>query len=471
MAIPIGTTSRQLKSLAQWSLMAVFVLGMFAWTQPSYYAWGCWAGGLFAVLAIWMLAGVVAGDHRVPVHPIQLVILTVGIIVSYHLSSNTLGVETSGDVIAGAMDTSMFFHLLLLGLAVMLSQCLFTASKNSLLVPAILGASMMAGAGLGLLIGDPLSRWSLTLLGLAGASVWMSPIGELNRPAEGYENLRVRIARIAWPLVAIVASVCFFVVAGSSILAGDFPSLSIGLAHMEAFGTGGAAFTSIWAGDNGLAAIGSTTGWVGLLIAVGGALAALVYMLVRSSWPVGYGAKVRPIAWIVAVLLASGAFICPGGWSSPGITLAVAAVWALLPAALGRPVGTVSGTVLVAILVGFMLLLGLSKRLGLVFWIARSHGFDDTIMHVMAGFWLALSLAWLVGGRRWWVGVLAIGFAALAGGAGEALQIILSGRSAQISDWQAHAIGSGIVVLPYLLAMGSRWCESPDAVEKLKTDL
>ena len=109
-------------------------------------------------------------------------------------------------------------------------------------------------------------------------------------------------------------------------------------------------------------------------------------------------------------------------------------------------------------------------RLGLVFWVARAHGMDDTHMHAMAGFWLALSLVWLVGRRYWWAGLLGIGFAAGAGGAGEVLQIILSRRSAQVMDWQAHAVGCGIVVLPYMLAMGSRWCESPDAVEKLKTD-
>ncbi len=466
MAIPIGTTSRQLQSLARWSLMVVFVLGMFAWTAPSYYAWGSLVGGLLAVLAIWILARTVAGDRTVSVHPIQLVILTVGIIVSYHLSRNALGVDNSGDDLAGAMDMSMFFHLLLLALAVMLSQDLISTVQNRLLVPAVLGASMMAGAGFGLLIGDQLSRWSLTLLGLAGLCVWLSPIAELNRAAAGFESLRIRIARIVWPMVAIVALACF---GAFVIVAGDFDTPSIGPGPKGAFGSGGAAFTSVWAGNNGFAVLGLATGWVGLSLAVGGSLASLGYMLARASWPLGF-AKVRPILWVAAALLAGGAFVCPGGWSSPGITLAVAMTWAALPAALSRPVKTVWGAVLVVILVGFMLLLGLTMRLGLVFWVARAHGLDDTYMHVMVGFWLALSLAWLVGARNWWAGLLGIVFAAGAGGAGEAMQITLSSRSAQVTDWQAHAVGCGIVVLPYMLAMGARWCESPDAVEKLKTN-
>ncbi len=202
MAIPIGTTSRQLRSVARWSLMVVFALGMFAWSRPGYYAWGCLAGGLWAVLAIWMLARTVAGDRTVPVHPLQLVILTVGIIVSYHLSSNTLGIST-GDDLAGAMDMSMLFHLLLLALAVMLSQELFASARKSILLPAVLGLSMMAGSGFGLLTGDPLNRLSLTLLGLAGVCVWLSPIGQLNelRAIAGFETLRLRVARIAWPIL------------------------------------------------------------------------------------------------------------------------------------------------------------------------------------------------------------------------------------------------------------------------------
>ncbi len=472
MAISIGTTSRQLRSVARWSLIVVFALGMFAWSRPGYYAWGCLAGGLLAVLAIWMLARTVAGDRTVPVHPLQLVILTVGIIVSYHLSSNTLGISNSGDDLAGAMDMSMLFHLLLLVLAVMLSQELFASVRKSILLPTVLGLSMMAGSGFGLLTGNPLNRLSLTLLGLAGVCVWLSPIGQLNehRAIAGFETLRLRVARIAWPIVAIVVAACFIVSAGAGIVAGDFDAQLFGPTPAGAIGLGGNGFTSVWAGDNGLVVLGQSAGWIGLALAVGGCLASLVYMLARASWPLGRAAKVRPLLWIAAALFAGGAFICPGGWSSPAITFAVAVTWAALPAVLARPVRSVSGWILVAVLVGFMLLLGLAKKLGLVSWIARAHGLDDTFMHIMAGFWLAISLAWLVGGRQWWAGLLGIAFAALAGGAGEALQIILSRRTAQISDWQAHALGSAIVILPYLLAMGSRWCESGDATGKLETE-
>ena len=110
-----------------------------------------------------------------------------------------------------------------------------------------------------------------------------------------------------------------------------------------------------------------------------------------------------------------------------------------------------------------MLMLGLPRRTGLVSWSAAVFRMQDYAMHGVVGFFLAMSLEWLMGARRVWLGVAGAGVSILAGAAGELVQYVATDRQAQWSDFRAHAVGSAAALVPYLLAVGSRWWESPDA--------
>jgi hypothetical protein len=77
---------------------------------------------------------------------------------------------------------------------------------------------------------------------------------------------------------------------------------------------------------------------------------------------------------------------------------------------------------------------------------------------------LSMTLAWMMGSRQLRWGLAAIVLAVLAGGAGEIVQYLTTtGRTVEWFDWGAHAAGSIAAVAPYLLCVGARQCESPDA--------
>jgi hypothetical protein len=148
------------------------------------------------------------------------------------------------------------------------------------------------------------------------------------------------------------------------------------------------------------------------------------------------------------------------------VTLAMGFTWGLLPTMLGRTPNRHRGEVLMVLVVGLVLLLGVSRRDGLVDWSVRSFGGGDQTLHVVVGFLLSMVLAWLMGSRRVWLGLAGIVLSVLAGGAGELVQGLASRRSMDVGDALWHAVGSAGAILPYLLAMGSRWCESPDVTTR-----
>ena len=91
MAIPIGTTSKQLAVIARWMCAAVVIVGMLGWWWPGYRSWGGLTAGLLTVLAVWLLWRIVAGQNRVPGNAIHLALLVPGIILAIHLCRTGLG--------------------------------------------------------------------------------------------------------------------------------------------------------------------------------------------------------------------------------------------------------------------------------------------------------------------------------------------------------------------------------------------
>ncbi len=88
----------------------------------------------------------------------------------------------------------------------------------------------------------------------------------------------------------------------------------------------------------------------------------------------------------------------------------------------------------------------------------------DKFLHWCVGLILAMVMAWLMGSRTFWWGLVGIVLAALAGGLGELLQCItITRRTVEYADWAVHAIGSAVALIPYTLCIGARLCESVDA--------
>ena len=136
-----------------------------------------------------------------------------------------------------------------------------------------------------------------------------------------------------------------------------------------------------------------------------------------------------------------------------------------MPAVLGQRPTRRPGAMLFGPVVLLMLILGIARSSGLVLWISNAFGCGDKMLHVVVGAVLAAVSAWLFGSKRWWAGLLAIGATGLAGGAGELAQLLFSSRGADLADWAAHAAGSALVVVPYVLCIVSRLCESADAAQ------
>lgn len=238
--------------------------------------------------------------------------------------------------------------------------------------------------------------------------------------------------------------------------------VSVGL-----LGQGEQAYVDLPTNASGMATLIGLVGWGPTAWLVGVLVAAMAWTLLGGGKGVSSGDDAsrlgRSIVWTVAAGLSAGALLSARGLNAPSATLAAAVTWSLLPATTTTGRWRRFGGLAVALaLLGMLLVLGLSKLVGLASWISSAAGLEDWGMHVFAGFSLTLVFAWLAGANRLRWGVAAILLVALAGGGGELMQAAFSARTASISDWMAHVAGCAAATPLYLLAMGARWCESPD---------
>ena len=111
-----------------------------------------------------------------------------------------------------------------------------------------------------------------------------------------------------------------------------------------------------------------------------------------------------------------------------------------------------------------MLCLGLAPEDGLILWSVKAFGFNPKFLHVMCGLLVALVLAWQMGSRKLWKGLVGIGLAIAAGGAGELAQYFFTTtRNARWGDVVVTGLGCLAAAVPYLLALGARGCEGETA--------
>ncbi|MFP4054858.1 MAG: hypothetical protein ACLFV7_13430, partial [Phycisphaerae bacterium] len=383
MAIPIGTTYRQLNSLARWSLAGVAILALVAWWWPGFRTWASLTGGLLAVWALWTFAKTVRGDRTVPGHPIHLAILVPVGILAFHATQEGLLQRAAIGASAGAMDISVVVHLSLLSLGVLLSQSLLTGAADAPRFQAIVGMAMMLGADLA--IATPQTgpaRPGMAMLGLAGVLVWLAPLWPLRpqdirhpheRPSE--PPVLGKLALAGWVVVAagqvvVLAGVqpsatifggallagvlllaglllhhrrgkylmaggamLLLVGAGAAVVGPELPTFRHVLAGPLGMGEG--TLGQVEAADPGLIVLGSMVGWGGLMWLLAGVVVCMVLMLgtVRREAP---GRQASAVLWTAATMVGTAALLSPGGLFLPGITMGVALLWGLLPSLADR---------------------------------------------------------------------------------------------------------------------------------------
>jgi len=525
MAIPIGTTSRQLGALVRWMYLAMTVTGLLSWWWPSYLAWSALMGGLTVAMLLWLCWQTVTINRTIPGHPIYWVLLLPGAVLTYHLARTGLVARSDyAGSLAGSLNLSMLLHLGLLAIAVVLSQSLLPRAISHTGVASICGAAMMGGGILAGLWEDagPVEI-PMSLVGFGGVAVWLSPLWRPTIPSSPVgpgpppERLELRISclivavaaggLLAWncPGAAMLAAVgaglvlvfaaaisarrsrrmlvsgAVLVVGGGLAAAVWAPGLGellprggplLGLGE-EAFGQvlaeGERKVSAVSAADSGLYILVRTVGLPVALLTAAGLLVCLATFLLRARRDHA-GDRAQSVAWTVASALSATALFAPGGLFIPAVVLAIALTWGLTAGAAGRSATPRPGVLVLVGLVALIALMGVSRGNGLITWAANSFWpgqSSDKLIHAIFGLVLAMTLAWLMGARKLLWGLAAIVLGALAGGAGEVIQYVtVTRRGVEWGDWGAHAVGSILAVIPYLLCVGARLCESPDARDR-----
>lgn len=216
------------------------------------------------------------------------------------------------------------------------------------------------------------------------------------------------------------------------------------------------------AGASGAAVLVGAIGWAGAGLTAAGAGACLIWFLICAR-RAGGRSRARAVVGSVAAVLAGCAVLARGGPFCPAATLAVALTWGLLPAMAGCAGRDRSAAYVLAAVLAVAAVLGLARHPGLAQWSAEAFGLSKDSLHAPTGFLLAVLLAWLMGSRRFALGVVGVLLAAGAGALGEVLQAAVSARGVQMRDWLLHVLGSAAGFAAYALCIGARACELPIA--------
>jgi len=501
--------------------LAVILLGLLTWWWPDYSSWGTLVVGLLVTLLLWLCWRTVSVNRTVPGHPVYLALLVPAAVLTYHLAQTGFAKSASDStLVSGALNISLLLHMAMLGLGTMLSQSLLPRSITRAGVVRICGAAMIAGGVLAGFRGDaePV-RQAMALVGYAGVAVFLEPMwrpsisiaGQGFAPSAYHGPVRIislAVAAAACGLLAwcspgaavlaaggtgitlVAASAIFsrrsrkLLFVGAALVIGSGLGILCGVPLPQAvsfngplLGSGERAFgliatskghvlQAVSASDSGLHVLCRTIGSHGAMLTVAGFAVCLVMFLVRARRDHA-GDKAKCVAWTVAAMLSAAAMLDRGGLFIPSIVLAFGLTWGLAAEAAGQSSRPRPGiTVLVAIS-AIMTMIGVARSAGLIVWsmeaIWPEQGVDK-LLHAIFGLILAMTSAWLFGSRNLRLGLAAIALACLVGIAGEVMQYItVTGRRFEWADWGAHAAGCIAAMIPYLLCIGARQCESTDA--------
>jgi hypothetical protein len=485
MALSPGTTSRQFSAVSGWLVTVGFSVGMAAWWWPSYQSWGATAGLMILLLAMYMAVKISAGDGTVPGNPVYFPALISVALASCHFAAGLK--DETASLLDNMMNVSAIYHIGLFALGVLLVQALAAGAPLARALRFISGAAMIAGGLLShIIVGQSPAAQAMTPVAVAGAGLCLATASEFFDHAA--LTARTSITGAAIAALATLSTIGPHVLLFGSATAGAIILLTSILSRghrlvgvpvgvlcagvsawrlarapglippdLSAFGSGESAFDAFTGADSGLHIISSALGWMGLGIIALAALAAACWIVIASARQ----KRTSRIIMTCAAAFAASAFLAPGGLFLPSCTLAAATCWAFSAADIRPP--RAYGSAAVAVSLGALtLLLGVVSQMGLAIASARAFHLDDGFLHATAGFLSTLAICWVMGVRRFWLGLVAIVVGAALGGVGEWLQS-LGNRSPEMRDWANHIFGSALAGLTFILGRGCGLCESHES--------
>lgn len=485
---PVGSASSVPLAILRW-VGTLFVLltlqGAMAFWRPGYRPWSIISAGILACWVLWMVHGMIRRDSRLPGHPVYYPLLVLIGLLCIHLvrDQGLLGGKPSG--LGGGIDMSLLFHASLIALGVIVTQSATAEARFRRWTQPILAMGMMLSAGVLLWIApvDP-CRAGLLWMGLAGVLLWVS-----SEVWKG-KGLGLRLVPIVpfalliplrtsapqgWLAGGVTAAACLLlawkrparrrnrwlvwvgltVACVLAVLAG----LDAGAWRVPALGSGERAFAHVTPAGAGLEILWRMVGWLGgsaILLGLWGAVLAMLLWGRRDDQAEPILARVPRALAGAAALLATLALLAKGSYSHPAVYGGAVIAWSLLPKLTGWPSRQRRGIYLLAVMAAVMLAMALANDSGSPLRMALLWGLDDKWLHGMAGFLLAMGLAWWAGAWRWWAGLIALAIAALAGFGGEAAQRMYTSRTIEQLDAWAHVKGASIATALYLLCLLAR---------------
>lgn len=486
---PVGSASSVPLAILRW-VGTLFVLltlqGAMAFWRPGYRPWSIISAGILACWVLWMVHGMIRRDSRLPGHPVYYPLLVLIGLLCIHLvrDQGLLGGKPSG--LGGGIDMSLLFHASLIALGVIVTQSATAEARFRRWTQPILAMGMMLSAGVLLWIApvDP-CRAGLLWMGLAGVLLWVSSevwkgkgLGPRLVPIVPFAlliPLRTSAPQ-GWLAGGVTAAACLLlawkrparrrnrwlmwvgltVACVLAVLAG----LDAGAWRVPALGSGERAFAHVTPAGAGLEILWRMVGWAGgsaILLGLWGAVLAMLLWGRRDDQAEPILARVPRALAGAAALLATLALLAKGSYSHPAVYGGAVIAWSLLPKLTGWPSRQRRGIYLLAVMAAVMLAMALANDSGSPLRMALLWGLDDKWLHGMAGFLLAMGLAWWAGAWRWWAGLIALAIAALAGFGGEAAQRMYTSRNFEQLDAWAHVKGASIATALYLLCLAARF--------------
>lgn len=445
MQVTAGTTSARIHVVGRWAFTGSVLVGAgmgFAGYRP----WACLTVFWLLVWAVWMFSALLRGQRHVPGNLAHISLLGVAFLFACHLASYLVfrGQRTESTM-DGQLDASLLFHAALLALGVFLAQSYLGDGDHWRLLRLCGGVIVLGSAAALVFPLSPGADDAHTITLLSGLFIFAAPRWT-DRPRRLFWSSSARAAILLFTALSVL------VMFGLTILWWNVAGSLLWQTPQGWFGRGEFAFSIVSGASSGSAVLGGTTGYVGWLLFVAGLLAALVRAVVRGHW------NRTAFFWVAATALSTMAILAPGGYFLPVTAVTFALTWGLLPRICGAPIARASGLFVVVTMLLIAMLLGVTRKVGLLVTISHVYELSDKQSHGIFGFLLAIVLAWWFGAKRAWLGAIGMAVAMLIGGLGEVAQRVIGlGRAFELDDWRAHAIGAGVAAALLILCFVARY--------------
>lgn len=506
---PSGPLPPATRAVLRWAVL-VGVVGLLActsagFTRASEDDWTNLILGILLLWVAWLYWRTAEGDCHVPVHLLHVHLAVPILILLGHLLWEARVDSANGGIgLIVAGETRTLMRLMTLGLLVLVAQDVLSRVRHLRWLLTGLGLVMAIGASLALATSPaaPGGGLAAALIGLVGVGILLTPclVPRFGRdPYRLRRDMRLAQAGVA-ARIALAAAVVLWLCArlplavavaltaagGAALLSGVFLNyhrvrllvggtvLAFGgvlamyrlgvspprwLGPVTLLGSGHSQDLVTSPTESGLRVLGSSSGYLGMAAVCLGLLGAMCRSLhaCRRAAP---GDQARAACWAGVAAVAAAALLGEGGLAIPGVTVAAALAFALMPHLMAHRVARVRGWLVAVVFAAMLGVLGTQHPLGRQEWLYLTRRHGDVTMHFFAAMVLTVVLFWQARPRRWWQGVLcAVGGAVLTALGELAQEYLVAGRSHESSDVVAGVLGALAALSIFLLIRAAGWVE------------